>query len=216
MLPTVTKRAGSRALSALVLGLLLSGPLEASPVLFLDRATFTDVAQPNRALPLQGLGVSNCTFVFPGPFCQVNFDNLLFVNYDFAGIGLFNDGVGLDWVFGLSAFHSLLPVDAIGFDLVRILKGSASPPSGTFFGFTFAGTHFNVPLGAEPIFFGATFDTPQTTIPAHIAPGGISGPQDGFVITNLVVRTVPEPATLTLFGVAGFALLGLRRRHIRS
>jgi hypothetical protein len=217
MLPAVTLRASCRALSVVVVSLVMADSLEASPVLFPDRATFTNVAQPNRTLPLQGLSVSNCDFVFPGPFCHATFDNLLFVNYDFAGIGLFNDGVGIDWVFGLSAAHSFLtPVTAIGFDLVRILPAgfAQGPPSADFFGFSFAGTQFAIPLGSDPIFFGAIFDTPQTTIPAHVVPGGVSGPQDGFVITNLAVRTVPEPATLALFGAAAALLLGARRRRI--
>jgi hypothetical protein len=112
---------------------------------------------------------------------------------------------------GLSAAHSFLtPVTAIGFDLVGILPAgfAQGPPSADFFGFSFAGTQVAIPLGSDPIFFGATFDTPQTTIPAHVVPGGVSGPQDGFVITNLAVRTVPEPATLALFGAAAALLLG--------
>jgi hypothetical protein len=62
----------------------------------------------------------------------------------------------------------------------------------------------------SPLFFGAIFDTPQLSIPASVtsAPPTLPG---GFVIQNLSVTVVPEPATLWLLGTAASVVVGSRR-----
>jgi PEP-CTERM motif-containing protein len=138
---------------------------------------------------------------------------LLFVSYDMAGIGLLGDSLGLGFFAGQTSFHEFLrPVTAIGFDLVGITPGDPfeAPPMSEF---SFAGTNFVLPFGLfnSPIFFGAIFDTPQSFIPAQAV--GVPGPTLplGFVIQNLEVTTVPEPATFLLFGTAASALVGFGR-----
>lgn len=196
-----------RSTSALILFVLLCAPASAEPVIFLDRDAFNLAAEPNRSIPFDA-DVSDCVFDPSSSTCNHTFDGLLSVSYDIAGIGLLGDALGLGFFAGQSSAHSFLePVTAIGFDLV----GIQSPlPQDVIF--SFAGLTIQYTSGplSSPQFFGVIFDTPQTFIPAS-ANGAVNPLPLGFVIENLAVTTVPEPATLVLFGTAVSVVVGSRR-----
>ena len=106
----------------------------------------------------------------------------------------------------------LQPVSAMGFDLI---------PSGAGVRVQVGGQTYNL---EKPQFFGFLFDSPMTgglpivDQPMSIGqPPGPGGPLVGqalsvFALDNLVLQTVPEPATLLTFGAAASFLLGFRRR----
>jgi hypothetical protein len=193
---------------AVVLFLLVSAPLQAAPIIFLDRDTFLQAVQPNRAISFEARPFPCDTFSVESDFCQrTSDDGLLSVTYDLHDVGFGGDTIFINrGPAGLGASHQFLtPVTAIGFDLGGILLGSPPP---TTFNFTFAGTTFALPgTLTEPQFFGAILEGPVNGIPADAGHPGAR-----FFISNLVVQTVPEPGTLLLFGTAAAGILGSRRR----
>jgi PEP-CTERM motif-containing protein len=189
----------------------LAKSASAAPLIFLDRDVF-DIAAHPQTISFDAVAPGDCVFDPSNFTCNHTFDDLLFVSYDIAGIGLLGDSLGLGFFAGQQSFHQFLtPVTAIGFDLVGITPGGpGGPPAAEF---SFAGVNFGLPYGYfnSPIFLGAIFDAPLSAIPAQAV--GVPGPALplGFVIQNLEVTTVPEPATFLLFGTAASALVGFGR-----
>jgi PEP-CTERM motif len=201
----------TRLVASVIVLASLAKSASAAPLIYLDRDAFNLVAHP-QAISFGAVAPDDCVFD-PSTFtCNHTFDDLLYVSYDIAGIGLLGDSLGLGFFAGQESLHRFLtPVTAIGFDLVGITPG-AGPAQPLASEFSFAGVNFVLPFGIlnSPIFFGAIFDMPQSAIPAQAV--GVPGPALplGFVIQNLAVSSVPEPATFLLFGAAASALVGFR------
>lgn len=211
--------AKARAFAACVVMVLLADAamVNASPIVFTDRSSFEAAAQPNRNLQFDA-DFTACEFI-DSFTCVHTFDNLLTVAYDFAGIGLLGDSIGLGpWGGQSSGAWFLEPVTAVGFDLISIPQvGFGSQPAE----FHIGGSTFPIDArrSALPRFFGAIFDEP-TTFLAAFANVNFATPHGGLVgfsVTNMSVTTVPEPSTITLLTAGALATTGAwwRRRRGR-
>jgi hypothetical protein len=213
-----------RAALAFVLLLIGVSVCEAAPILYTSRSAFNAAVQPNHDLVFDA-DFTDCTFIGSGT-CVHTFDDLLTVGYDVAGIGLLGDSLGLGpWGGQSSGARFLEPVIAVGFDLVAIptpprtivnpdgsITIDSSPQPAQFH---YAGSSFGVPAAGIglPLFFGAIFDAPTTSLPAFATVNYATnhGGTVGFAIKDMSVRTVPEPSTLYL-AAAGILLFVARRR----
>ncbi len=191
-------------------------PARAGAILFTDRADFNaavggttllDFEEPNTCQPRQN---------DPGT-CVATYGGLIQFYFDHAGFpappgqpmpNAIPFGLG-----GQTVGTALLqPVSAMGFDLI---------PSGAGVRVQVGGQTYTL---EKPQFFGFLFDSPMTgglpivDQPMSIGqPPGPGGPLVGqalsvFALDNLVLQTIPEPATLLTFGAAASFLLGFRRR----
>ncbi|HET9568501.1 MAG TPA: PEP-CTERM sorting domain-containing protein, partial [Vicinamibacterales bacterium] len=72
----------------------------------------------------------------------------------------------------------------------------------------------------SPIFFGFIFDQPTTDLPlpqVALFPRPGSVPRQGlYVATNIAVRTVPEPSTISLLICGLIVVLAASTRSMRS
>jgi hypothetical protein len=215
---------------------LVSSAVEAAPILFTDRAAFTAIVQPDRAVVF-GADSNDSHWLANFSVCSYTFDGLFNVAYDVSGIGLLGDTVGQGPYggYGVSGQGFLQPVLAIGFDLVglptppkhildahgNVISFDSSPQPAQFH---FAGTTFQFAAGGAglPQFFGVLFDAPV----AGNIPGSATidyccgyGNLIGFNIQNLAAKSVPEPSTILLFSSGIIALWQGRRyasRRTRS
>ena len=206
------------AAALLVLG--QAATAQAGAILFTDRASFNsavgstillDFEEPTKCQPRAG---------DPGT-CIASYGGLVQFWFDFAGFPVppgqnmpnaIPFGVG-----GQSVGTFLLePVTAVGFDLAPL------------------GGPVRVQVGGQtytlekPQFFGFLFDSPLTgslplvgqpliiSQPPGLGSQPIGQPVSLFSMDNLVLQTIPEPATLLTFGAAASFLLGIRRRRAKS
>ncbi len=191
--------------------------IEAAPIVFNDRAAFDAAAQPNVfddfSAPVQ------CTVV--DTFCHLTYSGVTFV-YDVAdfpiapfgppqSIGFMN--VGPTFVVGMN----FSPLTALGFDVspmgdfgLKLFPRILQPNGVEIFGAAFTMT--------QPGFFGLAFDDGSVLTGLGLLP---NQPAETLVaIDNLAATapaaaavTVPEPATLLLFGVGASVLLARRRQR---
>jgi hypothetical protein len=211
----------TRCVGVTLAGLLFlaqSRSTEAAPIVFNDRAAFDAAAQPNVfddfSAPVQ------CTVV--NTFCHLTYSGVTFV-YDVAdfpivpfgppqSIGFMN--VGPTFVVGMD----FSPLTALGFDVspvgdfgLKLFPRILQPDGVEIFGAAFTMT--------QPGFFGLAFDDGSVLTGLGLLP---NQPAETVVaIDNLAATapvagavTVPEPATLLLFGAGAAVVLGRRRNRL--
>ena len=187
-------------------------PARAGAILFTDRADFNaavggttllDFEEPNTCQPRQN-DPGTCVATYGG-LIQFTFDHAGFPappgqpmpNAIPLGAGGQNVGTAL-----------LQPVSALGFDLIPFGSGVRVQVGGQTYTLE------------KPQFFGFLFDSPLTgelplvgqSLPTGQPPGPGGQTFSVFALDNLVLQTIPEPATLLTFGAAASFLLGFRRR----
>jgi hypothetical protein len=188
--------------------------------LFDDRAGFNAAVNGDYQLftefPINDLSQIS-SFVIGG-----NYGGLRFAQ-DFANIS-FGDTLGTGsntWLLTSFLNSVTAPVSAMGFDLTTssALTGSLpmlqTIPNNTLFSFETAGGMAGTRSIAPTSFFGVvvTDDVLSGFNLRAADPGCMCAA--AFAIDNLAVRSVPEPATGILFGVAA-SLLFVRRRRQRT
>jgi hypothetical protein len=196
-------------LSAICLILLAAfsfpGRLEASPFFFTDRSAFDLAVGAYERFDFEDL--VPCPVYDPTTkTCRQTFGA---VNFAFDPAGLPSAGE-LALGKGGQSFGTFLsgPITALGFDIVggspgSFLKIALLTSAGDPFFTTLSGT-------AVPAFFGALItDGAFTGLALSVGP---PASQPIVEIDNLAVQSVPEPATLLLFGSAAFVLVRYRNR----
>lgn len=144
--------------------------------------------------------------------------------------GANNDGTVFELPAGSSSIITLATFN--GANGARPLGGLIADAAGNLFGTTFNGgangdgTVFEVPAGGGPIITLATFDLANGSLPngdliadadgnlyGTTSAGGTADSGTIFELTDTgFVTTEPEPASFSLLGIAGFALLRRRTR----
>jgi hypothetical protein len=181
--------------------------VEAAPIVFTDRDAFNLAAEPGAPLTISDV-------IFGPAGIQVTYGDMLPVVFDSEGLMQSNChpnplsstctsipfGGGLFGAAFTSVQPFLVPITAVGFEVVGTFE---------FFG--------QVVQAATPQFYGFMFEGPTTNLPlpgfAYTPdPEGHLPHQLPFNVQNIVVRAVPEPATLLLFGSAAALLLARHRR----
>jgi len=207
---------------ALFVALALVGTrADASAIIFTDRDAFNAAVQPNARVGFDEPGHVSCDFnagclpflVFDGGLFRLREDFEVFAS---SNTSIVNGQIVLNSLtiggFGFSSVGTTVPSLAVGFDVtpvggpvtLTVIAGASPFP-------TFA-------LNA-PQFLGFLFDDPSTQLGWVVAPPNLCPgfePQPGCrtsvaVIDNISLRTVPEPATVLLFG-AGATLFTRRKR----
>jgi hypothetical protein len=202
------------AAALLVLG--QAATARAGAILFTDRDAFKDAVG---ATTLLDFNEPTTCQQRPGDpqTCIASYGGLVQFWFDFAGFPVAPGqpmppaipfGVG-----GQSVGTVLLqPVTAVGFDLAPLGGPVRVQVGGQIY------------MLEQPQFFGFLFDTPLTgslplvgqplPLSQPPGPGGLpfGAPVSLFTMDNLLVQTIPEPATILTFGAAASFLLGLRRR----
>jgi hypothetical protein len=190
--------------------------VEAAPIVFTDRAAFNAAAQPNLfddfSAPVQ------CA-VTP-PFCDLTFSGVTFRfdSPDFPispasapqSLGALDVGP----TFAVGATFG--PSTAIGFDVLQLgalpFGLSVVPRIRQSDGTEIIGATMTV---STPGFFGLHVNDGSVLTGLGLFPVQTSGSGTIAGIDNLARSvTVPEPATLVLFGAGAAALLARRRRNV--
>ena len=167
---------------------------ESAPILFTDRDAFNQAVGDSTVVTFDQ--PEACTYDFVRRTCTVTYDNLVTFVFDaVGGVGVNSDSITLGRS-GLAANgRVIMPVTAFGFDVIDAGQGLVP----------FGGQWFQL---NGPQFFGLLSDTPFMPQFGY-APLGFTAP---YSIDNLVVKTVPEPATVVLISL-GCAAIGLSRRR---
>jgi hypothetical protein len=204
--------------AAVLLVLGQAATAQAGAILFTDRDAFNSAVGATTLLDFEETTTCQPRPGDPGT-CVASYGGLVQFWFDFAGFPAppgqpmpkaIPFGAG-----GQSVGTTLLePVTAVGFDLAPL------------------GGPVRVQVGGQtytlekPQFFGFLYDSPFTgslplvgqPIPFSQPPGlnGPVGPVSLFTMDNLVLQTVPEPATFFTFGAAASFLLGRRRLRAKN
>jgi len=182
---------------------------EAATIIFTDRAAFTAAVQPNATILFDVPGTVHCDFAQGCPPFLIFDDGLFRFKEDFvffmaSGASGPNEG-SLDYLsigsFSPGISGTLVPSLAVGFDI--------SPRGGTVTVATVGGTFFTI---EAPQFLGFQFDEPITQLAWFLAPPGQGLSGKTAIVDNIVLKTVPEPSMLLLFGSAAAMLFAHRRR----
>jgi hypothetical protein len=196
------------ASSIIALVVIASHRAEASAILFTDRAAFELAAAPN----LSPLRVTDADLIAAGQFVYT-YGDILPVFVDVVGLSCCVQTVGDVGVIprggepygnsyaGVGQFTT--PITAVGYDIWGefMLNGIAVNAT-------------------SPIFFGFIFDQPTTYLPlpqVALFPRPGSVPRQGlYVATNIAVRTVPEPSTISLLICGLIVVFAASTRSTRS
>jgi hypothetical protein len=197
-----------------------AAPAQAGAILFTDRAAFNEaVGGGTTFLDFEELTTCQPRQNDPGT-CVATYSGLIQFWFDHAGFPAppgdpMPHAIPFD-VGGQTVGTVLLqPVTAMGFDLIPVGQGVRVQVGGQVYALD------------QPQFFGFLFDGPVTgglpivgqplMIGQPPGPGGqpIGQTLSVFALDNLVLQTIPEPATLLTFGAAASLLLGFRRRRAR-
>jgi hypothetical protein len=190
----------------------------AATITFTDRDAFNAAVGSTLRVGLDEPGNARCDFAEGCPVDAVFDDGLFRFSGDFLDFPGVNFQTGVLPYVSIGAFSpsisgTIVPSWAVGFDII--------PAGGPVRVSMFFGSSLSSTFVIDPQFLGFLFDEPITSLGWSLTPpiqcstgtpGTSSCQRTIAIVDNIVLRTVPEPATVLLFGAATMLLSAGRRR----